>query len=144
MDENVLRLAAIIASSALLIACLIALRLHAIKHQLMQSREPSPEGAPSQTFSYRVQPGALVFGPFWAMANGLPWIALCYLLLLPLKLGFLLNVVLFFTGERLSWRDGNRWQYNRQGFEEENYVLNFLGVCMIIAITFLLVLATFA
>ncbi len=30
MDENVLRLAAIIASSALLIACLIALRLHAI------------------------------------------------------------------------------------------------------------------
>lgn len=143
MDENGL-IAAIIANSALLIACLIALRLHAIKHHLMQSQEPSPERAPSQTFPYRVQPGALIFGPFWAIANGLPWIALCYLLLIPLNLGFVLNVVLFFTGERLSWRGGNRWQHNRQGFEEENYVLNFLGLCMITAIIFLLVLDTFS
>ncbi|MGB1465635.1 MAG: hypothetical protein ACPG8O_04655 [Alcanivorax nanhaiticus] len=143
MDENGL-IAAIIANSALLIACLIALRLHAIKHHLMQSQEPSQESAPSQTFPYRVQPGALIFGPFWAIANGLPWIALCYLLLIPLNLGFVLNVVLFFTGERLSWRGGNRWQHNRQGFEEENYVLNFLGLCMITAIIFLLVLDTFS
>lgn len=134
MDENGLKLAALIANGALLMACLIALRLHAVKHRLTRFLQPPPENTPSKTFPYRVQPGALVFGPFWAIANGLPWIALCYLLLLPLKLGFFLNIVLFFAGDKLSWRGGERWQYSRQSFEEENYVFNFLGMCLIIAV----------
>ena len=126
MDENTLRLAAVIANIPLLLVCLLGLRIHILTLRNYQQQKSRLTNTSSKSFPYRVQPGALVLGPLWAMANGLPWIALCYLILLPLKLGFFLNIVLFFTGQRLSWRDGKRWLHDRKGYEEENYIFNII------------------
>lgn len=134
MDGNTLILAAIIVNSALLCACLIGVRLIVLEHRLYQRFKKTINGSTVTPYPYRVQPGALVFGPFWAMANGLPWIAACYLFLLPLKLGFLLNLILFFAGDKLSWKGGQRWLYNRKKFDEENYIFNFLAICVLCAV----------
>lgn len=77
--------------------------------------------------------GALVFGPYWAVANGLGWIAILYIPLMLIKVGLLLNVILFFAGDKLSWRDGKRWLNDKKGFEEERYLFNFAGICALIA-----------
>lgn len=116
----------------ILLCCLFALLcLARYQHQYKRARKPLEQSATAPKSGVHI--GALVFGPYWALANGLGWIAILYIPLMLVKLGLLLNVILFFAGDKLSWRDGKRWLNDKTSFEEERYLFNFAGICAFLA-----------